>query len=71
MDWMWSVQKTYHNKCIPKKHCDAFGIEETDDDDQDKIQLLCHFCANDVDSDCEPLVISEPSDEDDEEEEVV
>lgn len=55
---------TFHYKCIPKKHLDAFGLDE-DDVDDDELQFLCHFCAKDVDSDNDPLVLSsDDSDED-------
>ncbi|KAG8274435.1 hypothetical protein J6590_107964, partial [Homalodisca vitripennis] len=56
---------TYHYKCIPKKHLDAFGIEESDDDD-DELAFYCHNCANDIDTDTEPLGLdlSDTEDED-------
>lgn len=56
-------KNTFHYKCIPKKHLDAFGIEESDDDD-DELVFYCHFCAADIDSDADPFVLSETEPDD-------
>lgn len=50
----------FHYKCLPKKHLNAFGIEE---DDDDELAFVCNICANYVDSDCEPFVLSDTESE--------
>lgn len=55
-------KETFHYSCIPKKHRDTFGIEESDEDD-DELSFICHMCANDIDSDCEEFVLSESDNE--------
>ncbi|KAG8276950.1 hypothetical protein J6590_052866 [Homalodisca vitripennis] len=46
-------KNTFHYRCIPKKHLDAFGLDESDDD-EDELNFLCHLCADDIDSDNDP-----------------
>lgn len=41
----------FHYKCIPKKHLNCYGIEE-DDEDEDDVAFICHFCINE-ESDCD------------------
>lgn len=53
-------KNAFHYKCLPKKHLEAFGIDESDEDD-DELAFYCHECASDVDSDAEPFVLSELS----------
>lgn len=60
-----SLPFTFHFKCIPKTHLKTFGLEESDEDD-DEVAFVCHFCTkNDLNSDEDPLVLSEFSEEDD------
>lgn len=47
-------KSTFHFKCILKTHLEAFGIDESDEDD---LQFICHICTNDIDSsDLEVLI---------------
>lgn len=55
-------KKTCHYQCFPRKHRDAFRIEETDEDDDD-LQFICHISANYVNSDCEDFILSDTDDE--------
>lgn len=58
-------ENTYHYKCIPKKHLNVYGIEESDED-EDELNFVCHNCTkNSDDEDMElGLLLSENDDDD-------
>lgn len=57
-----SCKKHFHYKFIPKRHLETFGLEESDDDEE---EVVCHNCTkNYLYNDEDPLVLSETSDED-------
>lgn len=58
-----TCQGQYHYKCIPKKHLDSFGLEESDEDEED-VNFICHVCAADVDTGNEEFQLSESSEND-------
>lgn len=49
---------------LPKKHLDAFGLEESDEDD-DELLFSCHICTSDINSDNDPFELSESDNDDD------
>lgn len=53
-------KSAYHYKCIPKAHLNVYGIEDTDEDD-DEIAFVCHICSPDTDDDM--LVDEDESDQ--------
>jgi hypothetical protein len=55
-------QHTYHYRCIPKKHLNLFGIDE-DDEDDDELAFICHLCTPEMNSDNDPLELSELSED--------
>ncbi|KAG8279794.1 hypothetical protein J6590_097047, partial [Homalodisca vitripennis] len=58
-DWTCKVcDRRYSAEIILNIRAHAFGIEESDEDD-DELVFYCHICANDIDSDVDPLVLSE------------
>lgn len=58
-----TCQGQYHYKCVPKKHLDAFGLEESDEEEEE-VNFICHLCAADVDTDYEDLRLTESSEND-------
>lgn len=53
-------KSAYHIRCVPKKHLNTYGIEESDEDEE--VQFVCHNCISDSDDD--PLILSEEEDHD-------